>query len=129
MDQQEAFNQVVQNMREQGRPCLLDGHVHCCFENKAENTHCAIGSMLSSASLAEIEERQVVDVIDLLHHTDIADVDLNISDLSWSAQVDFWEKMGEIHDSPLKEGWLAACEYQWKDYAEEAGLNYYEEDE
>ena len=50
MNQQEAFNQVVSNMRDQGKPCYVNAF-GCAFENKANKTRCAIGSMLSSETL------------------------------------------------------------------------------
>ena len=124
MNQQEAFNQVVSNMRDQGKPCY-GKFSNLAFENKANNTRCAIGSMLSSETLQMIEDEDISEVAEILEE----DIDeLDISDLTHIQQCLFWENMAEIHDDtfidllPDDSNWMQECEIKWGTYAAEAGL-------
>lgn len=119
MNQQEAFDQVVSNMRDQGKPCY-GKFSNLAFENKANKTRCAIGSMLSSETLQMIEDEDISEVAEILEE----DIDeLDISNLTHIQQCIFWEDMANIHDgTPDDSNWMQECEIKWGTYAAEAGL-------
>lgn len=119
MNQQEAFDQVVSNMRDQGKPCY-GKFSNLAFENKANKTRCAIGSMLSSETLQMIEDEDISEVAEILEE----DIDeLDISNLTHIQQCIFWEDMANIHDgTPVDLYWMQECEIKWGTYAAEAGL-------